>query len=74
MSLHGSWKTIYKSVRRLSHGLVGTCKGLYRPCFLLLHLLVKKIMYHVMNQAISSCILGQYTYIYKFTIILPTPK
>jgi hypothetical protein len=58
----------------LSQGQVGTGKGWYKPCFLLLGLLVQQSMHPLIYRATSSCILGQYTYLCKLAIVFPTPK
>ena len=58
----------------LSQGCIGTSKGWYRPCFLLLGLLVQQSMHPLMNLATYSCILGQYTYTYKLSTVFSTPK
>ena len=63
----------------LSQDLVGTGKGLYKPFFLLLGLLVQQrlvqqSMHPLINRATSSCILGQYTYLCKLATVFPTPK
>jgi len=47
-----------KSMEMLSQGLMGTGKGWYRPCFLLLGLLVHQSIHLVIYRATFSCILG----------------
>ena len=58
----------------LSQDLVGTGKGLYKPLFLLLGLLVQQSMHPLINRATSSCILGQYTYLCKLATVFPALK
>ena len=47
-----------KSMEILSHGLIGTFKGWYRPLFLLMGFIVEQSMDPLINQATSSYILG----------------
>ena len=51
-----------KSMEMLSHGLVGIGNEWYKPCFLLSGFLVQQSMHPLINQATSSCILGEKTY------------
>lgn len=64
-----------KSMEIISQGRVRIGKRWYKPCFMLLGLLVQQSMHPIMNQlATCSCILGQYTYLCKLVTIFPTPK
>jgi hypothetical protein len=63
-----------KSMEILSQGRVGTFKGWYRPCFLLMGLLVQQKMHPLIYHATSSYILGQYTYLCKLKIVFPAPE
>jgi len=47
-----------KSMKMFSQGWLSTGKGLYRPYFMLLGLLVQQIMHSLMNLATCSCVLS----------------
>ena len=54
-----------KSMEMLSQGQVGIGNGWYRPCFLLLILIVQQSIHPLIYLATSSCILG---------LLSPTPR
>jgi hypothetical protein len=58
----------------LSQGQAGIGKVWYKPLFLLQGFLVQQSMHPLIYCATSSCILDQYTYLYKLAIVFPTLK